>query len=147
MSNINSTGTNAIALYGTDVSCVTAIDPGMAEVSGSIIVLQRCARRLNMRPGSALDCPNDGMDLCARLSKDIKLTAAGQSPELQQLASDIAAELEKDEAVFEAQVVRMAYQPSTKSINPLAIQITTALGPFTMTLAVSGVSLQLLGVN
>ena len=144
---INSLGTSATALYGTDLYGVTGLDPNMGEVSGSLLVVQRCCRRLNMRRGSALDCPNDGLDLCAWLGKDIHLTAAGQSPELARLAQEIAAELEKEECVFEAVVTKIAYSPSTRAVNPLTIQITTALGPFSMTLSVSPSIFQLLAVN
>lgn len=108
-----------------------------AEVSGRALLIEALIRRLVTRRGSLMGDPDYGTDVRAYVNK--ASTAAGAAA----LAAGISAELAKDERV------KSASATSTFVNNTLtvAISLVDAAGPFKLTLAVSDVSLKLLGVT
>jgi phage baseplate assembly protein W len=125
--------------YGTDLSCVSDMDPGAVEVSGLTLLGQACARRLMTPRGRLLDDPNYGTDITRYVNDDL-------SPaDLAKIGSGVDAELVKDERVS-ASSTTVTF-PST-GILTLAIQVTPSTGPtFKLVIAVSQVTATLLQVS
>jgi len=121
--------------YGTDLSCVFDLDPGMVEVSGRLLLAQACVRRLITARGTLIDDLNYGFDVTQFLNDDL------DPADLARIASSIDAELTKDERVFSSSTT------VSLALNVLTIstQMTPSAGPtFQLTLAVNAVSVALL---
>lgn len=128
-----STATN----FGSDLSCVTDLTPAMAETSGQHIVAEAVARRWQTPRGGLIDDPSYGYDLTDFVDDDIS------QQDIARLSAGAEAEALKDERVFACTV-------KTTFAGGLLIvvgTITTALGPFTLVLSVSAVSVQILRVS
>ena len=115
--------------YGTDLSCVTDLDPSMAEVSGTILLAQACARRLLTPRGTLIDDANYGYDLEQFLGADIA------PADVSQIQSSIQKELLKDERISDCTAV-VTYTQAT-SVLVVKVQVSGAAGPFTFVLTVS----------
>lgn len=119
--------------YGSDVSCVSDVDAGVVELSGSdpLVVAQALVRRLDTPRGSLPDDPSYGISLRSYLS------AGTTTTDIQRLAGVIRNELVKDDRV---ESLSVTVTPSTTG-DALAVllSITPADSgiPFTMTLAVT----------
>lgn len=127
--------------YGTDLSCGLDIDATLRTVSGSELMEQVCIRRLYCRQGGLLSSPN-ALTLDARdfLSKGI----SGQR-DLTTIEAQCAACLLDDERIFSASV-RATFDPYARILT-LAIEGTGALGPFSLVLAVSSLTVEQLAVS
>jgi phage baseplate assembly protein W len=115
--------------YGTDLSCVSDLDPSMAEVSGNALLAQACARRLLTPAGTLIDDASYGYDLEQFIDADIALS------DVSQIQSAIQAELLKDQRVLSCTAV-VTYTQAT-SVLTANIQITGASGPFSFVLTIS----------
>lgn len=128
--------------FGTDLATITAsngvgdLDVGMAEVTGRTLLAQRLARRLTTPRGSVIDAPNDCVDI--RLFMSTVSTPQGISA----TQGSVQNELQKDQGVLSA-TVAVAYSIQT-SIMSITIQVQSAYGPFSLTLAVSAVTISIL---
>lgn len=121
--------------YGTDLSCISDLDPSMAEVSGRLLLAQACVRRLTTPRGGLIDDPNYGYDVTQFLNDDLN------PADLQRIASAIDAELVKDERVLSSttQITLIS------NVLTIATQMTPSGGPsFSLVLAVSAVTVSLL---
>lgn len=144
--------------YGSDLSCtlravalpfpdgttrvVTAVQPtlDMAEVSGRTCLVEALVRRLTTFRGTLLDVvipsttANYGTDVSGWLNDDID--ARG----LAMLGSAVDAELRKDE-----RVERVATTATlVANVLMLSIEVVDGDGPFTLVLAVTQVTIQIL---
>jgi hypothetical protein len=119
------------------MSCDTDIDPLLADVTADALMVQVCIRRLYTRKGSLLSDPTaNTLDVRDFLSGSI---ADGDLPRIQALCSDA---LLDDQRIFTADVV--AKFNTVTRVLTLRIVGTGATGPFSLTLAVTNVTVQLL---
>lgn len=120
--------------YGTDLSCVFDLDPGLAEVTGNVLMGQACARRLTTPRGTLIDDPNYGYDIRQFLNDDLSPS------DLAKIGAQCDQELLKDERVVS----------STTTITLVGNVLTAssvvfgANGPFTNVVTVSALTTTLL---
>lgn len=123
--------------FGTDVSCLPDLDPWFRLQSGPRVLAEALCRRLST---SVLwYCPGYGIDLIAMLSRS--LTDAT----ICDLRDQIRMQFLADERVLDAQVALQVTGAQQASITITAV-ITTQDGYFTMVVAVSQLTLALVGV-
>lgn len=123
---------------GTDLSCVTDIDPTGAMVSGRTSLAQACARRLSTDRGTLLDDPNYGYNLTEFVNADV-------SPaDVAALRSGVEAECLKDERVLACTADAVLGRDGVLTIT---ITLTDADGPFELVLSVSDTTIALLTVD
>jgi hypothetical protein len=125
--------------YGSDTTCVSDTPLIDLQISDPQQVIgQRIARRLQTPRGGLAaigDDPNFGLDIR-------QYTLARMNPsQLSQAQSQIAAECTKDEEVSAADVT---IQFTNGGPMTVTIQLTSAAGPFTLTLAVSALTTALI---
>lgn len=130
---------------GSDLSCVSDLDPHMGVVSGRTLLAQAIARRLQTPKGALLDDPNYGYDLVGQLNSDI---AQG---DLGRIAAAVTAECQKDQRVFSASVTVVAATIVVNNASLLGLKVTisliTGIGPFVLVIGVAGVTLTLLSIG
>ncbi len=126
-----------MANFGTDLSCTDDLSPTLATVSGRMVLAHACLRRITMTRGSAIDAPNDGLNVADWLNDST--TPA----DVKAKQSTVDAELLKDERVVSSETVARF----TGGVITLTILIVDADGPFTLTIAVSELTVLLLSVN
>jgi hypothetical protein len=114
-------------------------DPAMRTVTGRALLLQSLLCRQTMTRGSAIDCPNDGINIP-------DYVAVGMTPnQIMALYTTIQNELLKDQRVSQATVSgSYSFQSSSLVINEF---IQSSYGPFSFTLNVSSVTVTLLNAN
>jgi hypothetical protein len=150
---VNSNSTINPAL-GTDLSGVSDLTATMAESSGRQCFGEALARRLITPRGGLIDDDNYGYDLTSFANDDI-----GQG-DVQQIQSNVEAEFLKDERVIAAAVTVQfvgasqvaaaqsgtvsAPAPGTAGVLVVTATITDSLGPFTLTVSVSALTVSLL---
>lgn len=129
--------------FGRDISCTTGMRTGRFAV-GNRLVAEACYRRLttprgSLRGGEAEK--NYGLDLTELIG------SVSTAFEAAALPGRIAAELKKDERVRTVQTTVTPTQNGPGVEFDIAIEVTTALGPFTLKLSVDEVSVDLLGIE
>lgn len=122
---------------GSDLSCITDIDPAGAEVSEKMLLAQALARRLTTPRGRLIDDANYGYDLNQWLNADVG------PAELAQIQSQAQAECLKDERVQSATVT----VTFLGGVMLVAVALVSSLGPFQLVLSVSALTTQLLTVS
>lgn len=123
--------------YGTDLSCKADLDPLLRDVTGDELMAEVCLRRLSCRKGLLLSDPNDNT-LDAR-----DFIGAGISPSsLGLIQAQCATALLGDERILSAVVVA-TFDTRTKTLT-LGITATGANGPFSLTLVVTALTVDLL---
>lgn len=124
--------------YGVDLSCTSDIDPLLRDVTGVELMAQVCVRRLFCRQGRLLSNPIDNtIDARDFLSQGI---TPSDLPRIQGLC---AGALLGDPRIFPPTTVAASFNPNLRVLT-LAINATGAAGPFSLTLAVSAVTVELL---
>ncbi len=121
---------------GTDVSCVYDATPDMAMVTGRRCLAEAVARRLITPRGRLIGSPNYGFDLTQYLNDDL---SAG---DLIRIASGATAEVKQDERVLAATVTISL----TLGVMLVKIAIEDADGPFTLTLSITDVTVEILKI-
>lgn len=124
--------------FGTDLSCVSDLDPSGAVVTGRALLGEALARRLTTPRGRLIDDPNYGLDLTEYLNADLSQRDVGI------LGAQIKAECEKDERVVSADVTALVNINGKLTVT---IIIDDGDGPFPLVLAVSDVSASILSVG
>jgi hypothetical protein len=119
---------------GTDLWCEDDLDPAMPEVSGVLLLAQAAHGRLITARGQLLDDGNYGT-----LVRDF---LSAETPDLAAIPAAIEAELKKEQRI--ETVTTVATWDKASATLTLVITCTTALGPFTLTLAVTEISVELL---
>ncbi len=126
--------------FGTDFSTfvggVMDLDPNFALIGGPRVVAEAVARRLMTPRGGLLGTPNYGIDLRAFLN-------AAMTPDtIASVKAAVQAEATEDERVLSASA-DVTFTESTQSLR-VAVQGLTAVGPFSLVLAVSSLTVSLL---
>ena len=124
--------------FGSDISCIFDSTPEFSEVSGLRVVAEAIARRHITPRGQLIKDPNYGSDMTRYLNADLSAT------DIAQISAESEAECVKDERVLAATTIVQVTPQGTLLLN---ITLTTADGPFTLVLAVSDVTVQLLTVG
>ena len=124
--------------YGLDIWCTTDIDPLLADVTGAELMAQVCLRRLFTRLGALISAPN-ALTLDSRDFLSLGVISGGDIPNIQ---AQCQAALLDDERVQTVSVV--ASFESTSRTLTLTIVGVGAFGPFSLTIAVTSVTVQLL---
>ncbi len=126
--------------YGRDISATTDLDPLLNDATGEELMLQMCVRRLYCRQGSCLSAPNAiTLDVRDFLNGSLDLTKQSAT---QNIAVQCQNALLGDERILSC-TVDATYAFSTKTLT-LQIQAVGANGPFSLTLAVNQVTVQLI---
>lgn len=125
-----------MADYGADVSCLDDLDPYFSLVSGKPALAQALSRRLTTPRGSLVYDPEYGIDLRSYLN------ASPSMHDLSVAKSAIEAEVTADERVSAATAV-VSFDRRT-SILTVSIDVESAIGPFRLVLASTGVSVSVL---
>lgn len=123
--------------YGKGLACTTDLDPMLRFVSGTTLMANACVRRLFCRKGSLLSDALYGIDL-----RDLLGSKFLTQKDVDKIASFAQAELLNDERIASVSVTG-TFNSRTRTLN-LTIVGTGALGPFSLTLAVSDVTVQIL---
>lgn len=129
--------------FGREMSCTTGIRSGRF-VSGARLVGEACFRRLTT-PRSMLrggeDEANYGLDLTELIGATDTVSQAAALP------GKIEGELKKDERIVSvsATVVRTVDGPVTS--YEISVDAVTDFGPFSLQIAASEVTVELLGLN
>jgi phage baseplate assembly protein W len=124
--------------FGSDLSCVTDLDPTGAVVSGRRLLAEAIARRLQTPRGGLIDDPDYGYDVTDFLNDDL-------SPrDLALMATNINAECAKDQRILSANsTVTLA----AGGVLMISVGLTDLDGPFDLVLAVSDVTVAILKVS
>jgi hypothetical protein len=128
--------------FGTDVwigpnaQGILDLDPSLREVSGIDVLVQSVLMRITTPTGSAIDAPDDCFDMRRWISKGMTVA------QLAQLKSLIQGQLLRDQRIISA-TVGVSFSFAT-SILTVTMAIQSSLGPFTLTLNVSAVTVQML---
>jgi len=126
--------------YGRDISCTTDLDPLLNDVTGNDLMVQVCVRRLFCRQGSCLSAPNAiTLDVRDFLNGSLDLS---QQSATQNISVQCQNALLGDERILSC-TVDATYTFATKLLT-LQIQANGANGPFSLTLAVNQVTVQLI---
>ncbi len=124
--------------YGLDLDWAADLSKTAGTVTGTKLLGQAVYRRLVTARGSALDCPDDGLDIRELLSLPMTTAQLAAVPGL------VRQEIVKDERIQDATII------VTKLADgfDLAIRLTPAEGPdFELTLGVSAAAVKLLGIT
>ena len=114
------------------------LDPLMRETGGSLVLAQWAVRCITTPVGSLLDDPGFGYDVQQWLNSDVEIG----NPQVAQIQGGISKALLRDERVLSATVT--AVYLAASQMLMLSIVIDGGAGPFTLTVAVTSVSVQLL---
>lgn len=117
-----------------DYSTYPDVDEAFAPLNEQQAIAQVCARRLETPRGTLRTDPNFGFDCRTYVLGKVDQTVR------MQLRTEIAAELVKDERVKSARVT-VEHTAGTLTIK---VELTTSVGPFTLLLSVSQLSVTIL---
>jgi hypothetical protein len=120
--------------YGRDLSCVTDLDPALAEVdeASPAAIVEAIVRRF-ITPRDALeDDPSYGLDVRGQLNRGITLR------DLRALSGALQGEAQKDDRVLQANVqVNSTLGSGALSIAVAIVPADPVLQPFSFTIAVA----------
>ena len=134
---------NTDGIYGRDLATyvdadgVLDITDTIAEVTGLDVLAQSLVRRHVTAKGSDISSPNDGIDVRTFIKNGLT------QQELSVIAVTIQQELIRDQRVLPSTTVQATFNTQT-NVMTLTELIQTATGPFSLTLAVSSVSVEVL---
>lgn len=128
-----------MADFGRGIDCVTDLPVRFTAATGVRNLACCLARRLQTRRGTLDHAPNDGIDVREWVN------AALDANELSRIAREVQLEVAKDERVDDVRVT--AESNSTAESLTLTIYVQTANGPFTLTLNVDDVTVDILGAQ
>lgn len=119
--------------YGVDLSCSSDITELADEVDAFSVtgIIQATVRRLTTPRGSLPDDPDYGLDVRGYLNRGTSTT------DLLSMAGEIRNEVTKDDRVARASITVASPSLDRLSISVLVTPADPALGPFTLTLAVT----------
>jgi phage baseplate assembly protein W len=126
-------------VLGTDIGCYPDLDSSGALVSGRTMLAQALARRLTTPRGGLFYDTNYGTDL--RLYLNEGMTNEAQS----RIKAAVESECLKDERVS-ACSAEVSFSLQTQLLK-VSISVDTKAGPFSLTLAVSSLTVDLLAVT
>lgn len=124
--------------FGTDLSATDDVTDDMAEVSGITVVAQAIYRRLSTPRQSLWRDPNYGLDL--RLFLSVAQTPA----QIASIPGQVKSEILKDERI---ESVVVAVQSISLFELVIDVSVTTAAGPFSLTLSATQAAVVLTNVK
>lgn len=124
-----------MADFGIELSCTTDIAADSRMVSGFRVVAEAVFRRWTTPRGRLINYPNYGYDVTQHVNQDMS------ARDINEMCANLAAEAKKEQRVTGAAVVAVLGSDGVLTVTGT---IDTAQGPFTMTVAASAVSVQLL---
>ncbi len=127
-----------MANLGSDLSCVIDCTPDMAEVSGRTCLAQAVARRYVTPRGGLIDDANYGFDLRQYINDDMSLA------DIARVQAGAEAEALKDERV---EACKVTIAVSAEGLMVVSVVLTDSVGPFTLVLSISEVTVQILSVS
>lgn len=126
--------------FGTDIDCAPAgLDPLFGLVDGTTALAQAIFRRYETERGTLVDDPDYGLDVQSWIGTRVT------TPQIFAWQQALANEARKDERVLRASA-RIAFDAATKTLR-FSVACESAEGPFTLTVAVSDLSVELLSVT
>jgi hypothetical protein len=117
--------------YGTTLSCTFDLDPMGQTVSGLTALSQALVRRITTPRGRLLTDPNYGYDISGELNDDVTTQQVGA------IASNVDQEYLKDQRVFASSTTVTLRADGSLDVSS---QVQSALGPFSLVLNVSAVT-------
>lgn len=130
-------------MLGKDVSCTDSLRTGR-YASGARVVAEAIYRRLitprGMLRGGEEEA-NYGLDLAGLIGSATSAASEAAVP------GQVRAEILKDERIESAEVTLLKTEQGPATIYQLTVEATTSEGPFTLTLAASAVTVELLGIQ
>ncbi len=126
-----------MADYGRAVSWVSDMSPEGRIVTGHRVLAEALARRLMTPRGRLIGYPNYGYDLTEWVNADVS------ARDIASIRANVQAECLKDERVESVNVSVVLAKDGTLTVT---LNIEGSLGPFTMVLGVSEVTVTLLQV-
>lgn len=130
------TPVNPEDLHGVDVDCIEDATADFRLARGRRNLANAIARRLSTPRGGLRYDPEYGLDLREFLNEDVTGAEIANAP------GEITLEVEKDPRVQAARV-RLVYNFAASSLR-VTIGIVDALGPFTLVLSVSKLTVEIL---
>lgn len=127
-----------MATYGSDFSGIEDIDAFWSFETNELKAFQQAiARRLICPPGALFYAPTYGFDVRSLIADTVDTDAAARS---------IDAEVRKDERVASSLTTVTFVSNGVLTISITVTPANPALSPFSLTLSVTSVTVQLLGV-
>lgn len=129
--------------FGVDVSCVTSLRTGR-YASGLRLVAEAVYRRVTTPKGTLQggeDELNYGIDIAGLLGSLVTASQIAAAP------GQIEAEIMKDERIASVEVTINSVKSGPSVAWTVSIDCETTEGPFSLQLAVSGVTTSLLGIT
>lgn len=125
--------------FGTDLACVTDLDPNMRTVTGVRCLAECLVRRITTYLGGVIDAPDDGIDIREYLSADVT------SNDLVVLKAEIEGELLKDERVVSARTEIELSGASTDLVATITVAVQASdETSFPLVIAIKDVDIELL---
>ncbi len=134
---------NTYGIYGNDLWCgptstdTLDLSPMMIEVSGLDLLKQAIIRRQVTAKPTDISSPNDGIDLRTFVKQGMT------QQQISVVAQTVQQELVKDQRILPSTTVVGSYD-QIKNVLTLQETIVTAQGPFSLTLAISAVTISVL---
>lgn len=128
--------------YGTDFwlgGTPLDFDPSFRLATGRQLLAQSLVSRLTTGRGTAIDCPNDCLDIRDLVSDGLTIS------QLNSISGLVQGEVLKDQRV-KTVLVTTTFSLVSSVLN-MTIAVTSLYGPFSLTLAVSQVTVQILNAN
>ncbi len=130
--------------FGRDISCTTSLRTGRYS-TGMRLVAEACYRRLTTPRGmlrGGEEEANYGIDL-----QDLVGSSVEPATDADRLAGQIKAEVQKDERVDDCTVTVTATSAGPSVSYEITIDAVTGEGPFTLVLAASAVTVEILEIK
>jgi hypothetical protein len=128
--------------YGRDLACIFDLDPLMREIEGTdrMVLVEAIVRRITTGEGLLIDDESYGKDVRRELSRDL------DAAELAMLGLEYGTQIERDQRVLSAIVTATMATGGTAGTRTLrmSILVRDADGPFTLTLAVTALTVTIL---
>lgn len=131
--------------YGTDLSCVTDLEPTLAEVdpASPVAIVQAIIRRFTTPRGALADDQDYGLDIRGHINRGIT------PRDLRALGGALQGEAQKDDRVLEAlvQLTATLRPPATLSVYVQIVPADPRLQDFSFTFAVTGSDVLMVTIN
>ncbi len=124
--------------FGTDLSCLSDLNPRCGVVSGRRLLAEAIVRRITTPRGRLINDPNYGFDVTGYINDDIRPS------DIAALQSGVSAECLKDERVNAATV---SASLSAQGTLTMTISLDDGDGPFSLTVAVSAITVDILRLD
>lgn len=129
--------------FGTDLSCTFDVSAEGRTVSGVMCLVEALIRRWTTPRGMLLGAPDYGTDVTENMNETVDELA------LERIRAELRSEALKDERVHDLSVIESSSLDDVikSRVFRAVLSIDTADGPFTFTIGVSELSVELLGLE